>query len=80
MFFRDQDLDRDQQAAFAQQFGPLYVHPSVNKPDADQVPAAHQIAAADARKYADLFAQQQAEGWDPNYLLNLAIISDIVTG
>jgi alpha-ketoglutarate-dependent taurine dioxygenase len=65
VFFRDQDLDRDQHAAFARQFGPLYVHPSVNKPDADQVPAAHRIAAADAKKYADLFAQQQAEGWDP---------------
>src|ERR1700728_3025187 len=39
---------RDQHAAFARQFGPLYVHPSVNKPDADQVPAAHQIAAVDA--------------------------------
>src|ERR1700728_2251593 len=65
VFFRDQDLDRDQHAAFARQFGPLYVHPSVNKSDAGQVPAAHQIAAADAKKYADLFAQEQAEGWDP---------------
>jgi alpha-ketoglutarate-dependent taurine dioxygenase len=65
VFFRDQDLDRDQHAAFARQFGPLYVHPSVNKPDTDQVPAAHQIAAADAAKHADLVAQQQAEGWDP---------------
>jgi alpha-ketoglutarate-dependent sulfate ester dioxygenase len=65
VFFRDQNVDRDQHAAFARQFGPLYVHPSVNKPDADQVPAAHQIAAADAGKYADLLAQQQAEGWDP---------------
>jgi alpha-ketoglutarate-dependent sulfate ester dioxygenase len=79
VFFRDQDVDRDQQAAFARRFGPLYVHPSVNKPDADQVPAAHQIAAADAGKYADLFAQQQAEGWDPyhsdtNWLL-LAMIT-----
>jgi alpha-ketoglutarate-dependent sulfate ester dioxygenase len=65
VFFRDQNLDRDQHAAFARQFGPLYVHPSVNKPDAEQVPAAHQIAAADAGKYADLLARQQAEGWDP---------------
>jgi alpha-ketoglutarate-dependent sulfate ester dioxygenase len=65
VFFRDQNLDRDQQAAFAQQFGPLYVHPSVNKPDAEQLPAAHQIAAVDARKYADIFARQQEEGWDP---------------
>src|ERR1700733_7859556 len=62
VFFRDQDLDRDQHAAFARQFGPLYVHPSVNKPDAGQVPAAHRIAADDPRKYADLLAQQQAEG------------------
>ena len=65
VFFRDQDLDRDQHAAFARQFGPLYVLPSVNKPDAGQVPAAHRIAAEDTRKYADLLAQQQAEGWDP---------------
>jgi alpha-ketoglutarate-dependent sulfate ester dioxygenase len=65
VFFRDQNVDRDRHAAFARQFGPLYVHPSVNKPDADQVPAAHQIAAVDAKKYADLLAQQQAEGWDP---------------
>jgi alpha-ketoglutarate-dependent sulfate ester dioxygenase len=27
VFFRDQDLDRDQHAAFARQFGPLYTHP-----------------------------------------------------
>jgi alpha-ketoglutarate-dependent taurine dioxygenase len=65
VFFRDQNLNRDQQAAFAQQFGPLYVHPSVNKPDAEQLPAAHQIAAVDAKKYADIFAKQQEEGWDP---------------
>lgn len=65
VFFRDQNVDRDQHAAFARQFGPLYVHPSVNKPDVDQVPAAHRIAAEDTKKYADLLAQQQAEGWDP---------------
>src|SRR6202046_2848923 len=50
VFFRDQDLDRDQHAAFARQFGPLYVPPSVNKPDAGQVPAAHRLAADDTRK------------------------------
>ena len=65
VFFRNQNLDRDQHAAFARQFGSLYVHPSVNKPDADQLPAAHRIAAEDTKKYADLLAQQQAEGWDP---------------
>src|SRR5580693_2421987 len=65
VFFRDQNVDRDQHADFARQFGPLYVHPSVNKPDAGQVPAAHRIAAEDSKKYADLLVQQQAEGWDP---------------
>jgi taurine dioxygenase len=65
VFFRDQHLDRDQHAAFAQQFGPLYTHPSVNKPYGDKVPAIHQIAAADAKKHEKLADRQQAEGWDP---------------
>jgi alpha-ketoglutarate-dependent taurine dioxygenase len=65
VFFRDQDLDRDQHAAFARQFGPLYTHPSVNKPYADKVPAIHQISAADAKGYAKLAELQKAEGWDP---------------
>jgi alpha-ketoglutarate-dependent sulfate ester dioxygenase len=65
VFFRDQDLDRDQHAAFAEQFGPLYTHPSVNKPYADKVPAIHQISAGDAKKYAKLAELQKAEGWDP---------------
>jgi alpha-ketoglutarate-dependent sulfate ester dioxygenase len=65
VFFRDQDLDRDQHAAFARQFGPLYTHPSVNKSYADKVPAIHQIAATDAEKYEKYLQQQRAEGWDP---------------
>ena len=65
VFFRDQHLDRDQHAAFARQFGPLYTHPSVNKPYGDKVPAIHQIAAVDARKHEKLADRQQAEGWDP---------------
>jgi alpha-ketoglutarate-dependent sulfate ester dioxygenase len=65
VFFRDQDLDREQHAAFARQFGPLYTHPSVNKPYADKVPAIHQIAAADAKKYEKIAERQKAEGWDP---------------
>ncbi len=31
VFFRDQDLDQDQHAAFARQFGPLYTHPSTDQ-------------------------------------------------
>jgi alpha-ketoglutarate-dependent sulfate ester dioxygenase len=65
VFFRDQDLDRDQHAAFARQFGPLYTHPSTTRSDADKVPAIHNIAAADEEKYKKYFAKQQAEGWDP---------------
>jgi alpha-ketoglutarate-dependent taurine dioxygenase len=65
VFFRGQDLDRDQHAAFARQFGPLYTHPHVKKTHADAVPAIHQIAAVDSAKYEKLLAQQQAEGWDP---------------
>lgn len=65
VFFRDQDLDRDQHAAFARQFGPLYTHPSTTKSYADKVPAIHNIAALDEEKYKKYFAKQQAEGWDP---------------
>lgn len=65
VFFRDQDLDRDQHAAFARQFGPLYTHPSTTKSYADKVPAIHDIAALDEEKYKKYFAKQQAEGWDP---------------
>jgi len=65
VFFRDQELDRDQHAAFARQFGPLYTHPSVNKSYADKVPAIHQIAATDEEKYEKYLQQQRAEGWDP---------------
>src|SRR5580693_7826161 len=43
VFFRDQDLDRDQHAAFARQFGPLYTHPSTSKSYAGTVPAIHDI-------------------------------------
>jgi alpha-ketoglutarate-dependent taurine dioxygenase len=75
VFFRDQDLDRDQHAAFARQFGPLYTHPSVRKTYADQVPAIHQISADDARAHEKTAREQdqaatpaapaRTEKWDP---------------
>jgi alpha-ketoglutarate-dependent taurine dioxygenase len=65
VFFRDQFLDQDQHAAFAQRFGPLYTHPSTKKANAGKAPAIHNIAALDEKKYAQHFAKQQAEGWDP---------------
>jgi alpha-ketoglutarate-dependent sulfate ester dioxygenase len=65
VFFRDQELSRDEHAAFAGQFGPLYTHPSTSKSYADKVPAIHDIKSLDKEKYARYFAKQQAEGWDP---------------
>jgi alpha-ketoglutarate-dependent sulfate ester dioxygenase len=64
VFFRDQDLDRDQHAAFARQFGPLYTHPSTSKSYADKIPAIHDIKTLDKDKHAKYFAKQKAEGWD----------------
>jgi alpha-ketoglutarate-dependent taurine dioxygenase len=57
VFFRDQDLDRDQHAAFARQFGPLYTHPSTTKSYAGKVPAIHDIKAPSA--------PAPRSGWDP---------------
>jgi alpha-ketoglutarate-dependent sulfate ester dioxygenase len=65
VFFRNQELDRDQHAAFAAQFGPLYTHPSVNKPYEEKVPALHQISAAQPERYKEIAAARAAEGWDP---------------
>jgi alpha-ketoglutarate-dependent sulfate ester dioxygenase len=49
VFFRDQTLDNDQHAAFARQFGPLYVHPSTRRDE--KIASIHKIAAADAAIY-----------------------------
>ncbi len=49
VFFRDQQLDNDQHAAFAAQFGPLYTHPSSTR-DAKIAPI-HKISAVEAKKY-----------------------------
>jgi alpha-ketoglutarate-dependent sulfate ester dioxygenase len=65
VFFRDQFIDQDQHADFARRFGPLYTHPSTKKANAATAPAIHNIAALDEKKYAQYFARQQAEGWDP---------------
>lgn len=48
VFFRDQFLDNAQHAAFAREFGPLYVHPSTRRDD--KIAPIHKIAAADAEK------------------------------
>jgi alpha-ketoglutarate-dependent sulfate ester dioxygenase len=64
VFFRDQDIDRDQHAAFARQFGPLYTHPSTSRPEADKVPAVHRISAAEARDRGQPVVTSD-DGWDP---------------
>lgn len=49
VFFRDQPLDHEQHAAFARQFGPLYVHPSTKRDE--KIAPIHQISAVEATKY-----------------------------
>jgi alpha-ketoglutarate-dependent taurine dioxygenase len=44
VFFRDQFIDQDQHAAFAQRFGPLYTHPSTKRSSAEKPSAIHNIA------------------------------------
>jgi taurine dioxygenase len=65
VFFRDQDLNQDQHAAFAARFGPLYTHPHVKQAYAEKVTAIHRISAEDAKEvYSKFLGSQQAEGWD----------------
>ena len=54
VFFRDQPITRTQQVDFAWQFGPLYEHPSTNRPDQDKLPAIHHIVPHDQMKPDDL--------------------------
>jgi alpha-ketoglutarate-dependent taurine dioxygenase len=54
VFFRDQAITREQQADFARSFGPLYAHPSTQRPDADGLPAIHNIVPIDQYKPEDL--------------------------
>lgn len=49
VFFRDQNIDNAQQAAFAEQFGPLYTHPSTSRDS--KIAPIHRIAAVDQAKY-----------------------------
>lgn len=49
VFFRDQHIDNDQHAAFAREFGPLYVHPSTTKDH--KIAPLHQISAVEAKTY-----------------------------
>jgi taurine dioxygenase len=62
VFFRDQELTREQHAAFAARFGPLYdEYPNDHKPDQAVSPSIHQVAAENFKQYADLVDKT----WDP---------------
>lgn len=50
VFFRDQNLTREQHADFARQFGSLYTHPTSRVPVNDAIPSIHRIAAEDFAK------------------------------
>lgn len=67
LFFRDQDIDTEQQIAFARQFGELYVHPTTQQNDTSK-PQAHLIQAEDARK---LYGPRTSGRWhtDTSWLL-----------
>jgi alpha-ketoglutarate-dependent sulfate ester dioxygenase len=63
VFFRDQQLDRDQHAAFARRFGPLYTHPNTNRPDQEKIPQVHNISAVEAKaRYKEM---ERSLEWDP---------------
>jgi alpha-ketoglutarate-dependent taurine dioxygenase len=63
VFFREQHLNREQHAAFAEAFGPLYLHPSTSRPDEDNLPAVHRISAVEAK---DLYKDfKRTLEWDP---------------
>jgi alpha-ketoglutarate-dependent taurine dioxygenase len=49
VFFRDQQLNVEQQAAFAARFGKLYTHPNTSRNE--KISSIHHIAAADFAKY-----------------------------
>jgi taurine dioxygenase len=49
VFFRNQTLNADQQAAFAARFGKLYTHPNTTRHE--NISSIHQIAAVDFAKY-----------------------------
>jgi taurine dioxygenase len=65
VFFRDQQLDRDQHAAFARRFGPLYTPPYAKAAPIDGAPSLHRIAAIDFKKreaeYRDAYKDEIQE-------------------
>ncbi|TWB49548.1 TauD/TfdA dioxygenase family protein [Nitrospirillum viridazoti] len=63
VFFRDQDITRDQQVAFAARFGPIYTHPTTT--GVDKNPQVHGITAADFAKHEQARAEAAAKAGKP---------------
>ena len=59
VFFRDQNLNADQHAAFARRFGPLYVHPNTTRDE--KIAPIHKIAATDFAKYERVLTPSSVE-------------------
>ncbi|MEA1648042.1 TauD/TfdA family dioxygenase [Nitrospirillum sp. BR 11164] len=64
VFFRDQDITRDQHVAFARQFGPIYTHPTTV--GVDNHPQIHGITAADFAKYEQARKETAAQAGKPD--------------
>src|ERR1700722_18992476 len=61
IFFREQSLNREQQIAFAQQFGPIYTPPYAAAKPIAGAHGLHQIAAT--KELNDRLAAQKHEYW-----------------
>jgi alpha-ketoglutarate-dependent taurine dioxygenase len=61
LFFRDQHINRDQQIAFAEQFGPTYTPPYAAAKPVSGAPGLHLIAAT--KELNDRLAAQKTEFW-----------------
>ncbi|MBB6251068.1 TauD/TfdA dioxygenase family protein [Nitrospirillum iridis] len=64
VFFRDQDITRDQHLAFARQFGPIYTHPTTT--GVDHHPQIHGITAADFAKHEQARKEAAAKAGQPD--------------
>ncbi|HEX5658518.1 MAG TPA: TauD/TfdA family dioxygenase [Polyangiales bacterium] len=60
VFFRDQNIDVEQQAAFASRFGKLYTHPNNNR--SEKVASIHKIQATDFARYEIKRDEKTVEG------------------
>jgi len=58
VFFRDQNLDREQHLAFTRQFGPIYTPPYAAAKPIEGSPGVHQISAAEFKKREEEYKER----------------------